>query len=96
MEKLQIEIGDNVRHKTKFLNENRPMSVSDIQNNLVQYEHFETNEEGGTSHKQSWFSFEELDKVVYGRNFENQHKQILGYQKKIGKLCYYKRIKNRI
>lgn len=61
-----ITIGDNVRHKTKFLNGNAPMTVSKLADNQALCDHFEPNEEGGTTHKQSWFPVEELDKVIYG------------------------------
>ena len=61
-----IEIGDSVRHKTKLLNGNMPMNVCEIQNSQACCEHFEPNEEGGTTHKKAWFPFVELDKVIYG------------------------------
>ena len=63
MKTPQIEIGDNVRHKTKFLNENMTMTVSAIQNNQAQCEHFESNEEGGTTHKKSWFLLPPLAQI---------------------------------
>lgn len=61
-----ISIGDNVRHKTKLLNGNVPMKVSAITEHQVQCEHFEPSEDSGTIHLQSWFSVDEVEKVVYG------------------------------
>lgn len=58
-----ITIGDKVRHKTKLLNGNAPMNLSKLKNNQALCDHFEPNEEGGTTHKQSWFPIEELDKI---------------------------------
>ena len=55
-----IKIGDTVRHKAVKLNGNVPMNVSEIKNNQVLCDHFEPNDEGGITHKQSWFTIEEL------------------------------------
>ncbi len=66
MQTNSITIGDKVRHKTKLLNGNVPMTVSDIKNDQALCDHFEPNDDGGTTHKQTWFPFEELDKVIYG------------------------------
>lgn len=61
-----VKIGDRVRHKSKFLNSNAPMNVSDVLNNQVLCDHHEPNEEGGNSHKKTWFPVEELAKIIYG------------------------------
>ncbi len=68
MDSQIIDTGDNVRHKTKCLNGNLPMNVSDVKNNQALCDHFEPNEEGGTTHKQSWLPLEQLDKVIYGND----------------------------
>ena len=49
MDTSKITIGDNARHKTKFLNGNAPMKVSKIKDNQALCDHFEPNEEGGTT-----------------------------------------------
>lgn len=66
MDTQKISVGDNVRHKTKLLNGNMPMNISELKNDQALCDHFEPNDEGGTTHKQSWFPVDELDKIIYG------------------------------
>lgn len=66
MNTQEILDGDYVRHKTKLLNGNMPMNISELKNDQALCNHFDPNDEGGTTHKQSWFPVEELDKIIYG------------------------------
>ena len=66
MQKKTILIGDEVRHKTKIINGNVPMVVSDIKNDIALCEHFQPDSEGGNTHNKTWFPIIELDKVIYG------------------------------
>lgn len=66
MEKQIISIGDDVKHKTKSLNGNIPMTISDIQNNHALCEHFEPNDQGEMAHEKTWIPIDELEKVSYG------------------------------
>lgn len=60
-----ITIDDNVRHKIKLLNGNAPMNISELKDKRALCDHYEPNEEGGTTHKKSWFPVEELNKIDY-------------------------------
>lgn len=68
MQTQSIEIGDKVRHRTRLLNGNVPMAVSKIESNQALCDHFEPDENGDTIHKQSWFPFDELEKINFGNS----------------------------
>ena len=62
----EIFVGDSVRHKIKILNGNVPMIVAATENNQALCEHFYLNNEGESKHTETWFPFQELEKVHYG------------------------------
>lgn len=68
MQTQLIAIGDKVRHRTRLLNGNVPMTVSKIENNQAFCDHFEPDETGDSIHKQTWFALDELEKINFGNS----------------------------
>lgn len=68
MHNYNINTGDKVRHKTKFLNGNVPMTVSKISDNHVLCEHFEYLKDDSSINKQTWFHIDEVHKIFYEKD----------------------------
>ena len=60
-----IKKGDQVRHKTLFMNGGVPMNVIDVKDGQALCNYFEGKD---MIDKQTWIELPQLDKVIYGSN----------------------------